>query len=252
VSVHRDTQPALAAPFDGVEHQLGSNLWEITRPPLLAFEPADRETPLLTPPGKPYLVAKRAFDIVVSALVLFALSPLFLALAIVVKRSSPGRVLFRQTRVGKDMKPFQCLKFRTMVDDAELILLENPQLRDAMAVTWKIPDDPRVTRAGRILRRTSLDELPQLWNVLRGDMSLIGPRPYLPKELKGEFGWHARRITSVRPGITGLWQVSGRSHLGPHQRIALDEKYVAGAGARTDARILARTVHMVLVNHGAF
>jgi len=228
------------------------NVWELTRPPRLLIEPADRDTPLLTPPARSYVVVKRALDIVGSLILLLALAPLFLILALAVRKSSEGRVLFVQTRVGKDMQPFQCLKFRTMVDNAELILLENPQLRDAMSVSWKIPDDPRITPLGRILRKTSLDELPQLWNVLMGDMSLIGPRPYMPRELEGEFGWHARRITTVRPGITGLWQVSGRSHLGPAQRIALDESYVAQVHPRTDARILVRTIKMVLINHGAF
>lgn len=195
---------------------------------------------------------KRAFDICGSLVLLTLFSPFFLILAVAVGASSPGPVLFIQTRVGKDMKPFECLKFRTMVDNAELILLENPQLRDAMSVAWKIPDDPRITRLGRVMRKTSLDELPQLWNVLKGEMSLIGPRPYMPKELEGEFGWHARRITAVRPGVTGLWQVSGRSHLVPAQRIALDEAYVAQVHPRTDARILVQTIRIVLINHGAF
>lgn len=235
--------------IDRVGNQGG---WDVARPALTLVETVERETPLLTPPSRAYVCAKRAIDIVGSLTLLIALSPLFLILAIAVKRSSPGRVFFVQTRVGREMQPFRCLKFRTMVDNAELILLENPQLRDAMAVTWKIPDDPRITPLGRIMRKTSLDELPQLWNVFKGEMSLIGPRPYMPRELEGEFGWHARRITAVRPGITGLWQVSGRSHLGPAQRIALDETYVARVDSRTDARILIRTVKMVLINHGAF
>lgn len=238
---------------DAVGHQPGTNLWEITRPPRLIVESSDHERPIPHLPSRTYLMLKRSFDVVAATLLLVALAPFLVVLALIVKRSSPGCVLFVQTRVGKDMKPFRCLKFRTMVDNAEHILLENPQLRDAMAVTWKLREDPRITRVGGILRKTSLDELPQLWNVLRGEMSLIGPRPYLPRELEGEFGRHAHRITAVRPGITGLWQVSGRSHLIPAQRIALDETYVLNACLRADAHILARTVRMVLIsNYGAF
>ncbi len=256
MSANRETQVATyvtaVSGFDHIERAGRQGGWDVPRPALTLVDSNDREVPLLTPPSRAYVFAKRSLDIVGSLMLLIALAPLFLILAIAVKRSSPGGIFFVQTRVGREMQPFRCLKFRTMVDNAELILLENPQLRDAMAVTWKIPDDPRITRLGRTLRKTSLDELPQLWNVLKGEMSLIGPRPYMPKELEGEFGWHARRITAVRPGITGLWQVSGRSHLGPAQRIALDETYVARVDSRTDARILIRTVKMVLINHGAF
>lgn len=166
--------------------------------------------------------------------------------------TSPGGPFYSQVRVGRYRSTFRCLKFRSMVKDADNLLLENPQLKDAMAVSWKLTDDPRVTPIGRRLRAHSLDEFAQLFNVLKGHMSLVGPRPYMPHELEGEFGRHAVTITSVRPGMTGLWQVSGRSNLAPIDRIALDECYVQHVTFRGDLSLLCRTVKIVLNRHGAY
>ncbi len=251
MSAHHDTHSVIGAQLEGVERLPGSNVWEITRPPLLIVEPTDRDIPLLVPPGRVYLAAKRAFDIVASAILLVCLSPLFLALAIAVRRSSPGRILFVQTRVGKDMKPFQCLKFRTMVEDAETILHENPQLRDAMAVTWKLHEDPRVTKAGRIMRKTSLDELPQFWNVLKGEMSFVGPRPVQYDEIDRKYGAYGPAVMMAKPGITGLWQVSGRSNTTYEERVRLDIKYVTRVCLKTDLMILVRTIPILISRSGA-
>jgi lipopolysaccharide/colanic/teichoic acid biosynthesis glycosyltransferase len=139
-----------------------------------------------------------------------------------------------------------------MKQDADHLIEVDPILKASYATNWKLPEDPRVTRSGRFLRNWSLDELPQLLNVIRGEMSLIGPRPYMPHELADEFGEHARVITAVRPGISGLWQVSGRSHLPPADRIALDERYVRACGLRTDLVIALRTVQVVIFRHGAY
>jgi len=199
-----------------------------------------------------YAFLKRAIDVVAASILFILALPVFAILVISVAATSPGGVFFRQTRVGKDMQPFQCLKFRTMVPNAEAILEQDPELARIHALNWKLDNDPRVTRVGKFLRKTSLDEIPQLVNVINGDMSLVGPRPYLPKELSGEFGHHASAITSVRPGMTGLWQVSGRAHLSPHQRILLDQDYASRSSLALDLQIAVRTITVVTIGRGAF
>ena len=189
---------------------------------------------------------KRPLDCVVAAILLILLSPVLFAAMIAIRIESPGSPIFRQRRLGLDGSTFVVLKLRTMVHDAEVVLLENPQLRDAMAVRWKLERDPRVTRLGRFLRRFSIDELPQLINVLRGEMSMVGPRPYLTHELDGEFRFATSRITSVKPGMTGLWQISGRSTLTPAQRVHLDAEYASSVSFSNDLRIMLRTVWVVL------
>ena len=209
--------------------------------------------PTVSPPDSFYVRrGKRWFDLVVATVLLAALSIPMIMVAIVIRCTSRGPALFIQPRVGLQLSTFRCLKFRTMVRDAELILLQNPQLQDAMAVSWKIPDDPRVTGIGRALRKTSLDELPQLINVVLGQMSLVGPRPYMPKELQDEFGDHAFGITTLRPGMTGLWQTSGRSHLSPRDRIALDEQYISKCDFRSDLVMLIKTIRVVFGRTGAY
>jgi len=203
-------------------------------------------------PSLAYRITKRVLDVVVAGGLLVVLSPLLAVVAIAIKATSPGPVVFRQQRVGKDLRIFTCLKFRSMVSDAEWILEQDPELKARHATNWKIANDPRVTRVGRVIRRTSIDELPQLVNVLRGDMSLIGPRPYLPKELNDDFGCHAAVITQVRPGMTGLWQVSGRAHTTPMQRIELDRTYAQEYGLAMDAHIVVQTFKVVATTHGAF
>jgi exopolysaccharide biosynthesis polyprenyl glycosylphosphotransferase len=195
--------------------------------------------------------AKRAFDIVAATLLLILLSPLLALLALIIRLDSKGPVIFRQTRCGKDGKLFIFYKFRGMVADAEARQAEFDHLNEAQGPIFKMKHDPRVTRVGRVLRRTSLDELPQLWNVLRGEMSLVGPRPPLPKEVERYEAWHQARLRAV-PGITGLWQVSGRSHLGFDEMTRLDIEYLNVWSLALDLRILVRTVVAVVFAHGAY
>ncbi|MFS8586754.1 MAG: sugar transferase, partial [Acidimicrobiia bacterium] len=191
-----------------------------------------------------------AIDRVGAALLLVLLAPVFAVVAVAVKLSSPGPVLYRQERVGQYGRTFEFLKFRTMVTEADAQLAQLAAANESDGLLFKIREDPRVTRVGRFLRRTSLDELPQLWNVLRGDMSLVGPRP-LPVDAE-EFEGDARRRLRVRPGITGLWQVSGRSELGWEETVALDMYYVDHWSLAMDLAILARTPLAVLRGTGAW
>jgi lipopolysaccharide/colanic/teichoic acid biosynthesis glycosyltransferase len=186
------------------------------------------------------LLAKRAIDVVGSALLLAALLPLLLAIGALVKATSPGEAVFRQRRVGKGGRPFTIYKFRTMVRDAPTSALG----------TYCYRDDPRVTRAGKILRATSLDELPQLVNILRGDMSFVGPRPDLPHHVERYTAAQRRRL-EMRPGITGWAQVNGRNSIPWEQRIALDLEYVDGWSLRRDVEVLTRTIAVVLTGRGA-
>ena len=185
------------------------------------------------------LATKRALDIAVAAAGLILLSPFLLLIAVAVRREAHGAVLFRQTRVGLHGRPFQVLKFRTMVADAEHRYAEVVGRSDPRA--FKLSDDPRITPIGRFLRRTSLDELPQLWNVLRGEMSLVGPRPAPPREVEGYDIWHRRRL-SMKPGITGLWQVSARHVDDFDNRAQLDLTYIDRWSLWLDITILARTI----------
>ena len=197
---------------------------------------------------------KRAVDVLASSALLILLSPLLAAIALAVRSADGGPVIFRQQRVGRDGAQFEFLKFRTMVTDAEAILVEMTEraVQDrGNAVMFKMRHDPRITRPGRFLRRYSLDELPQLWNVLRGDMSLVGPRPALPREVHG-YTEDAHRRHSVRPGITGLWQVSGRSDLSWEDTVRLDLYYVDNWSFTQDVQILARTLRAVASSSGAY
>ena len=196
------------------------------------------------------LLVKAALDRVGAALLVVLLSPLLAAAALAVRLSGPGPVVYRQVRAGRDGQQFELLKFRTMVADAEARLDGLRHRNAADGLLFKIPSDPRITRVGRILRRTSLDELPQLWNVVRGDMSLVGPRPLpvSPDALVGD----ARRRLRVKPGITGLWQVSGRSDLGWAETVRLDARYVDQWSLGLDARILLRTPLAVARGRGAY
>src|SRR5581483_4576534 len=182
------------------------------------------------------------------------LAPLFLLIALVLLRGG-GPVLFVQPRIGRDGKAFPCYKFRTMVPHAEQVLQDLMQRSEALREEWsrsqKLRCDPRITRAGELLRRTSLDELPQLWNVLRGDMSLIGPRPVLPEQLAW-YGAQAACYASMRPGITGLWQVTARGDGDFGRRIELDCEYVRRFSLALDLSILLRTVGVVLSGRGAY
>jgi len=194
---------------------------------------------------------KRAIDVVAALLLLLVLSPVLALIALIIKIDSRGPVIFRQTRCGKDGKLFTFYKFRGMVADAEARQAEFDHLNEAQGPIFKMKHDPRVTRVGRVLRRTSLDELPQLWNVLRGEMSLVGPRPPLPSEVAKYEPWHHSRL-AVKPGLTGLWQVSGRSLLGFDQMVRLDIAYIARWSLLLDLRILLKTVLTVLFMDGAY
>jgi Undecaprenyl-phosphate galactose phosphotransferase WbaP len=198
---------------------------------------------------------KRLFDVGASILSLPFVVPVIGIIALAIRLESPGHAIYAHDRIGKDGKTFRCFKFRTMRSDAEealeALLEKNEDLRSEWEKHWKLKDDPRVTRIGRFLRKTSLDELPQLFNVIRGEMSLVGPRPYLPKE-KGEIGKHYYVICSARPGITGLWQVSGRSNTSYDYRIKLDSWYVRNWSLWLDVVILFKTIKVVSKMDGAY
>jgi exopolysaccharide biosynthesis polyprenyl glycosylphosphotransferase len=196
-------------------------------------------------------LVKAVFDVTVAALLLVLAAPLLAAVALLVRLDSPGPVLFRQTRVGKNGEPFEIVKFRTMYVDAELRLEAMRERNEHSGVLFKIRRDPRVTRCGRILRRYSLDELPQLINVVLGDMSLVGPRPPLPAEV-ARYPLDMRRRLVVKPGMTGLWQVSGRSDLSWDESIRLDLRYVENWTLTADLVILMRTAMVVLRGSGAY
>ena len=198
--------------------------------------------------------SKRATDIVGASLGLVLFAPLFVALAILIKMDSPGPVFFRQTRMGRGGRCFGVLKFRSMFTDAEEklhdILREDPVRREEYELFHKLRNDPRITRIGGVLRRSSLDELPQLINVLKGDLSLVGPRAYMPRELPKMVGME-RTVWQNRPGLTGLWQVSGRNELQFQERVYLDVHYMQSCSFWLDIYILIKTIPVVLTGNGA-
>lgn len=194
---------------------------------------------------------KRAIDVVGALSILIVGSPLLALIALAIRLDSPGPVFFHQIRVGANGKLFDIHKFRSMREGAETELDELRDFNEADGPIFKIRDDPRLTRVGRILRRTSLDELPQLWNVLCGEMSLVGPRPPIPAEVSRYTEWHKKRL-EVRPGMTGLWQVSGRSLLSFDEMVLLDIYYIENWSPWLDLKILLRTVPEVLFGNGAY
>jgi len=200
-------------------------------------------------------LVKRAFDIVVGSVGLVLASPLIIAIALAVKLTSPGPVIFSHRRIGMGGKEFMCHKFRTMVANAEDVLREllekNPTLRAEWEKDFKLKDDPRITGVGKILRKTSLDELPQIFNVIKGEMSLVGPRPIVKAELD-KFGNYASDYLLVRPGITGLWQVSGRNDIDYHERVQLESRYIRNWSLWLDITLLFRTIPAVLKRDGAY
>jgi len=199
-------------------------------------------------------IAKRALDIIGAGVGLVLLAPFFLIVALMV-RADGGPAFFAHQRVGRGGKLFGCLKFRSMVVDSqarlEALLANDPAARAEWEATRKLKNDPRITRIGRFLRSTSLDELPQLINVLRGEMSLVGPRPVQEAEIDRYYGASAAHYMAVRPGITGLWQVSGRSETSYESRVALDVAYVSRPSLLADLSILLRTPVAVLSRRGA-
>lgn len=198
-----------------------------------------------------WLAWKRATDIVVSAALLLVLSPLLAAVAVAVRLSSSGPALFSQSRVGKDGRLFRMYKFRTMVDGAHLLHQHVLHLNGRDGPALKIAADPRLHALGPFLRRSSVDELPQLWNVLRGEMSLVGPRPALPNEVEHHARPYLERMR-VQPGLTGLWQVSGRASVPFHRWMAMDVWYVRKWNPLVDLAIIARTLPAIIRRDGAW
>ncbi|CAI6036663.1 sugar transferase [Cohnella sp. JJ-181] len=203
-------------------------------------------------PHRFYERSKRMLDISLSLLGLLVLSPLMLVVALLIKIDDPrGGVLFRQVRVGKWGQSFTMLKFRSMTADAEGRLEQLLQHNEIQGKMFKMKNDPRITRIGRILRKTSLDELPQLWNVLAGDMSLVGPRPSLPREVELYTPAERERL-HVIPGCTGLWQVSGRSRLSFEQMVELDLFYIRHRNLRMDIGLILRTFKVMILKSDAY
>jgi exopolysaccharide biosynthesis polyprenyl glycosylphosphotransferase len=212
------------------------------------WDPA-QEFPLPVTPVR-YAAAKRVMDVIISLAAIMILSPLLLLIALLVKLTSEGPVIFRQQRSGLGGQEFTCLKFRSMCMDAEQKRAEIAHLNEASGPVFKIRNDPRITPVGRVIRKLSLDELPQLFNVLRGDMSIVGPRPPLPSEV-AEYSERAQRRLSVKPGITCLWQISGRSDVSFDRWVELDLEYIDTMSFWNDVAIFFRTFPAVLLARGA-
>ncbi len=209
---------------------------------MIYIEPTNR--------SRTHLMLKRAFDLTIASLVLLLALPIMLIAAVAIKLDSRGAVLFRQVRVGKDGVPFEILKFRSMCDGAEALQADLAELNERSGPLFKVTCDPRVTRVGRFLRKTSIDELPQLWNVIRGEMSIVGPRPALPAESE-QWTPDLRDRLRVLPGITGMWQVSGRAEADFEIYRRLDLYYVDNWSLTHDVRILLKTIFVVFAGRGA-
>jgi exopolysaccharide production protein ExoY len=197
-----------------------------------------------------YEGCKRILDVIGALALLVLALPLLVAIACLVKATSPGPVLFKHRRLGRGGREFWCLKFRTMVADAEARLARDAELRRQFEKEFKLQEDPRVTPLGRFLRKSSLDELPQLWNVLVGDMSLIGPRPVVKAEIP-KYGRHMFQMLTVRPGLSGLWQVCGRSDTTYDERVQMDMLYIDHRCLRLDLMLICLTIGAVVRKHGA-
>jgi exopolysaccharide biosynthesis polyprenyl glycosylphosphotransferase len=211
-------------------------------------------TPLLTfsaaPSDEVRLLAKRAIDVAFAAAGLLVLSPLMALIALLIRITSPGPAIFRQVRCGLNGRRFRFYKFRSMVENAEALKPQLAHLNTRDTVVFKIPDDPRLTPVGRYLRKFSIDEWPQLWNVLRGDMSLVGPRPAVPGEVDQYKCWQRRRLR-MRPGLTCLWAISGRDNVDFETWMKMDMQYIDNWSLALDWKILLQTIPRVLTGHGA-
>ena len=204
-----------------------------------------------------YRLFKRSCDLALAFFLIVLLLPIFLLIALVIKASSRGPILFSQRRIGKNKKPFSCYKFRTMHPEADFMLREllssNINIQNEFARDQKLLNDPRITSVGRYLRFTSLDEIPQIFNILKGEMSFIGPRPIIKDEIK-RYGGSFEKAFSVLPGMSGLWQVSGRNKLSYKRRVQLDVIYANNLSFKLDLNILFRTIGVILFpfDRGAF
>lgn len=210
-------------------------------------------TPMLTfsatPTDEIKLLAKRTVDFSVAAVALLVASPVLVVAAVLIRLTSPGKVIFRQRRCGLNGRKFVVYKFRSMVENAEALKQQYAHL-NVKKLNFKIPKDPRLTPVGRWLRKFSIDELPQLWNVLKGDMSLVGPRPATPDEVENYAGWQRRRLR-MRPGLTCIWAVEGRDRLDVETVMKMDMEYIDNWSLSLDSRILLRTIPLVLLGRGA-
>jgi len=203
-----------------------------------------------TPSDETELAFKRALDVAVSMLILVLTAPVLLIAALAIRLTSPGSILFKQERIGLNGRIFTLYKFRTMIEDAHERRGEVTHLNEMTGPVFKAKDDPRVTAVGRWMRRFSLDEIPQLWNVLKGDMSLVGPRPPIPEEVASYHRWHRRRL-SMKPGLTCLWQISGRNQIDFDRWMQMDLQYIDNWSPSLDLKILLRTIPAVLSGRGA-
>jgi len=196
-------------------------------------------------------IIKRIMDVILSLMAIFALSPLFLLLIFLIKIDSKGPAVFKQKRVGIDKKEFYMYKFRSMVNDAEEKFEQVKEHNQTNPIMFKASNDPRITKVGKFIRRYSLDELPQLFNILKGEMSLVGPRPPLARELEAYKAWHYVRFETI-PGLTGMWQVSGRANIKDFDAVVnLDYKYIKNWNILLDIKIILKTIPVVLNGNGA-
>lgn len=251
--------PAEGASGDGQQEIMSSVPWTGQD----GLDRADKPTTLEVIDGQSNVwmsrlanAGRRAFDISFAMIALLVTLPVMVAIVIAIRVTSPGAAIYRQRRVGFRGHPFHCLKFRTMVPDADAILEEllanDARLREEYEQKHKLTNDPRITWIGAVLRKTSLDELPQFWNVLKGEMSVVGPRPIVHAEQE-RYGPYLPLVLSVRPGLTGLWQVSGRNDTTYEERVALDRQYVLTRNLGRDLMIILRTVRaMVTSRNGAY
>lgn len=203
-----------------------------------------------------HLPVKRIVDIAFSAMALILSLPLLFVVAVCIRLSSQGSVVYAHERIGRGGRPFKCYKFRTMHKDAERLLQEclraSPELKNEWEQNHKLKNDPRVTGIGKILRKLSLDEFPQFWNVIKGDMSVVGPRPMVREEVEKKLGSKAAKILSVRPGLTGIWQTSGRSNTSYVKRVQLDELYVEHRTIWMDLKLIFKTLPSMIASKGAY
>jgi exopolysaccharide biosynthesis polyprenyl glycosylphosphotransferase len=226
---------------------------ELERPRVETHEPPDEEPAEEFAIREPmaYRAAKRVFDLLVAIAALVLLLPIIPLIAVMIKLDTPGPVFFRQQRVGRRGRPFAFYKFRSMFVDADERKKEVEALNEQDGPVFKVRSDPRVTNVGRFLRRSSLDEIPQIFNVVKGEMSIVGPRPPLPSEVLRYQPWHRRRL-EVTPGITCLWQISGRSHLSFNEWMRLDMEYLKQRSLRADLVIFFKTIPAVIARKGAY